>query len=226
MGIVAVLAALLLPFMQQMRERSMNIRCISNLRQIGVIVQAYVADRGMYPDSGFETEGAWYLQLEPYGLEIDKKVAGWRYNRLMYCPLSGKDGTGGWPAINSDYGLNRLVAGAGGSNPNGRMRPVNVTDPAQTVLMTETGNKTALSGDFRFRPETLGFLTDGPRASAAEYGGNAMWMAFRHPRPEGDSEDMRACHANTLFCDGHVESISWRDPKVQNRELRNETFRP
>ncbi|MFH1499431.1 MAG: type II secretion system protein [Verrucomicrobiota bacterium] len=47
-AIVGILAAILIPVVGQVRESSKNSRCVSNLRQFGVVIQAYAADNNGY----------------------------------------------------------------------------------------------------------------------------------------------------------------------------------
>ena len=61
LGIIAVLAALLLPGLRRARERASRIQCRSNLRQQGVAVATYISDYDaefplVYPHG----QGAWY----------------------------------------------------------------------------------------------------------------------------------------------------------------------
>ena len=53
-AIVGILVALLIPVVNRVRESAKNSRCVSNLRQFGVVIQAYAADnRGYLPPTGF-----------------------------------------------------------------------------------------------------------------------------------------------------------------------------
>jgi len=51
-AIIAILAAILLPALQQARERAVSSNCISNLKQMGVVSAMYMdAHRGFWPNS-------------------------------------------------------------------------------------------------------------------------------------------------------------------------------
>lgn len=49
LGVVGVLAALLLPAVQQIREKSRQVGCRNNLRQLALAAQAHVSTRGTFP---------------------------------------------------------------------------------------------------------------------------------------------------------------------------------
>jgi prepilin-type N-terminal cleavage/methylation domain-containing protein len=58
-AIIAILASLLLPALQQAREQGRSAKCISNLKQIGVVLAMYAGDcNGYYPS--WHTSGPWY----------------------------------------------------------------------------------------------------------------------------------------------------------------------
>ena len=55
-GIIAILSALLLPAVQSAREAARRVRCVANLRQIGVALHNYTTSWGGFPpsSSGFQ----------------------------------------------------------------------------------------------------------------------------------------------------------------------------
>ena len=53
-AIIGILAAILLPVVGRVRESAKSARCVSNLRQVGVAIHAYVQDnKGILPSTGF-----------------------------------------------------------------------------------------------------------------------------------------------------------------------------
>lgn len=74
-GIIAILAALLLPVLNRGKEASYNTVCKSNLRQIGIAIQNYVVDSKEYPIYGYtihndnpyyNLSAFWYDEIQPY----------------------------------------------------------------------------------------------------------------------------------------------------------------
>ena len=53
-AIITILAALLLPALNQARERGKAIKCVSNLKQLGLALNSYVSDnKGQFPPSAY-----------------------------------------------------------------------------------------------------------------------------------------------------------------------------
>ncbi|PWU14038.1 MAG: prepilin-type cleavage/methylation domain-containing protein [Verrucomicrobia bacterium] len=77
MGIIAVLAAMLLPALCRAREQSRRISCLSNLRQIGASASLYMAD---YNGSLFHHHEGWVLddgtQVESLPPSLDRVAGG------------------------------------------------------------------------------------------------------------------------------------------------------
>ena len=74
-AIIAILAAMLLPALQSARERGRSASCVSNLKQQGTGVQAYINDTDIFPVSAqgsrpgmFDDSGnmSWKIVIAPY----------------------------------------------------------------------------------------------------------------------------------------------------------------
>ena len=71
-AIIAILAAMLLPALQQARERAKGMTCVNNLKTIGVAVGFYHADNNMWHPS--KPGNTFFSDLLPYlGLPARKK---------------------------------------------------------------------------------------------------------------------------------------------------------
>lgn len=92
-SIIAILAAMLLPALNRAKESAMNIRCVSNLKQHGIILMEYINDSGGYSVTPDRSSGPWKILYE----------GGWMKNlNLMDCPSDKtrvpnlEDGYGSW----------------------------------------------------------------------------------------------------------------------------------
>lgn len=66
-GIIAILAALLLPALARAKQAANGIYCRNNLRQLGVALNLYVSDSRWYPYSAdFQRGVLWYVTLSNY----------------------------------------------------------------------------------------------------------------------------------------------------------------
>ncbi len=190
-AIIAVLAALLLPGLAHARRRAQNTACISNLRQLGLAMHAYLADHHVYPgflwQQGLDGEVTG-REREPYP-DMERGV--WR------CPLATwkpqpTNPVSGLPIGPASYGYNEWgVLKAGGLTDwlglaKGMMGVLEVRE-------AEVANPTDMMaiGDIFDGLGTLRRMDlDGLRQLALDLNGLS-----RH----GD-------RANVVFCDGHVES--------------------
>ena len=114
-AIIAILAALLMPALQQARERAQGMSCASNLKQLAMIYHFYAEDYRSYLPCRDNLIGG----FTPSGAAIDAKnwldgVVAYYLNRqnasqepvkLLRCP--SEDAT---EDITTNYGLNYLIA--------------------------------------------------------------------------------------------------------------------
>ena len=93
-AIIAILAAILLPALQQARERAMSTKCISNLKNLGSIAAMYTDSHKDYWPSGgnlTKTEDGclpWYGEMAKAKLMGGPTTRAWNTNRdpLSLCP--------------------------------------------------------------------------------------------------------------------------------------------
>ena len=84
-AIIAILAAMLLPALQQARARGMSAECSNRLKQIGTAHAMYIDDNKDYLACGYDPAGAyqqtcskahpaWVVRLAPY---LNLRVQDW-----------------------------------------------------------------------------------------------------------------------------------------------------
>jgi len=206
-AIIAVLAALLFPAVQAGLGRARNMKCISNLRQIGVGTLLYVqSNDGMMPpiDENAGVIGAssyrWFSSwIAPY---LQDKGSN---NVVWICPAdrAAKDFAG----RSCSYGINFdcLTDSANNyTNPYGSKLPYPysyVTRRAQVILLADSSGW----GDGSERSVKWGPMK----------GRNSVNVEFRHPQARASTvnaptdAELAGATANALFFDGHVESRSY-----------------
>lgn len=198
--IIAVLAALLFPVINNIRQRSKQSVSMNNLKQWGVALNRSLADNnGFLPDDGQGSTSikiaepkSWFNRLPPY---IDEKPL----SDPFYATNPPKPGDRSvWvnPAVPKDdgmkyvkppneflfcYAMNAYLYSSK-ENPNGKdhTQPLSrVEYPSATVFMSEKGD---------------GFANCVPKYIKAYFGA-------------GDPTYDKNNAAHFLFCDGHVELI-------------------
>lgn len=198
-AIIGILAALLLPALNQARERGRTVACLNNMRQWGLALGMYCDDwndympyegniQGEDVGSGFNV-GAWFNVLAPY-------VGGHRLMDLytqntpplpggkggiFSCPSSPKityTPTASVPYFS--YTMNRVLTGLSGQV----YKRSKCDRPTETVFLCESDN-----GTFSF---TDGYFIGDQGPSPV--------IPLRHPG--GD---------NFLFVDGHVQLFARKD---------------
>ena len=141
-AIIAILAAILFPVFQKVRENARRTACLSNLKQIGLAVTQYYQDAdeksppGVNPYGGAE---GWAGQIYTYVKSTD----------VFYCPDDSVTPrhNGAVPFNVSSYGYNSQISignpnpGAPGAKPDS-VNLAAYASPARTVLLFEVQNST------------------------------------------------------------------------------------
>ena len=89
-AIMAILAAMLLPALQQARERGKSTTCINNLKTIGTALMMYTGDyKGFFPAPYMKI--AWRNGMYPYTGVDPQKIETWKKQSMKdsgvyYCP--------------------------------------------------------------------------------------------------------------------------------------------
>jgi prepilin-type processing-associated H-X9-DG protein/prepilin-type N-terminal cleavage/methylation domain-containing protein len=184
--IISILSVLLMPTLKSTLDSARQIKCMSNLRQIGLALLSYSQE-----NDGLAVAGPqWTGKLLPY--VKDKKV--------FICPSSREiDGmvqslpeeyTHNWVSPGSSYELNMLSFSAGPPTP-----PSNYDNPP---CMVDTVKLSRFES-----PADTAWVWDGWSGMAAST--QALTNIFQKlllPRGARHKHGL-----NVLFCDGHVEFI-------------------
>ena len=153
--IIAALAAIVLATTRKMRQSADNARCISNLRQIGPLLELYKQDHNnTYPSPGIKESGnSWKMwdseDLAAYIYKGKKELNGAdnETGTIWECPSAKRDllSKGINPSNNnSGYGLNKALP----SNPvwvegqkqgphSSAITPINLEYPERTALIMD-----------------------------------------------------------------------------------------
>ena len=224
-AIIAILAAMLMPALQQARERGRTSSCQTNLKNVGLAGAFYTDSNdgwivpGTMPPFGYnnspDRKGVWYRILGGVGGGTNYGITGkWHQwsphvymGGMMHCP-SGNDAAGsdGTPIRwnFTDYDINYGLSGNFVNNNfvSGGVRKINVVKYAgSTIFVTE---RMPFAGNFGItRVVEVGYRhgTGDPRreSSPAVTNGSPEYYYYLTGT------------ANVLYIDGHVASRGIRD---------------
>jgi prepilin-type N-terminal cleavage/methylation domain-containing protein/prepilin-type processing-associated H-X9-DG protein len=82
-AIIGILAAMLLPVLQQAMRKARDVNCLSNLKQLGLAETLYITDNN---GSSFPYGGIWPRTLSPYYNEIAAQNS--NINQVIICPMT------------------------------------------------------------------------------------------------------------------------------------------
>ncbi len=209
-AIIAILASLLLPALNNARGRVKSIRCVNNLKQLGTINQLYMNDNNDYVAKAHTSalNSAWFYKLWPYmsdnKLTPEEIVARlpWE-NTVLFCPSNrNKENPTGLSEDNPySYSFNDYFH-AYPQNTAVQKKFNMVKYPSETALIGDTCRGAYLMG----RGYLASMLTDAELVKA----GFSALLATVHSatiEPKREFRHNSGKQVNILFLDGHAASL-------------------
>jgi prepilin-type N-terminal cleavage/methylation domain-containing protein/prepilin-type processing-associated H-X9-DG protein len=187
-AIIALLAALLLPALSRAKGKAQRIQCASNLHQLGLALQGYLADNRAYPFS------RWMVQLQEQLLSTSKPATNFLEKGVWRCPSA---------QFFKDFAAEGLTPMYYGYNAYGVLRVGDTSTALGLLGHTSSGAKASIRESEVTNPSDMMAIGD-------SFDGSPDFM--RTPSTElvryGNTFSRHQGKANVLFCEGHVESPS------------------
>jgi prepilin-type processing-associated H-X9-DG protein/prepilin-type N-terminal cleavage/methylation domain-containing protein len=197
-GIIAVLIAILLPALARARAQSIGVKCLSNLRQMGQAVHAYVAEnRGVFPLAYWDYDGdgnvdvGWDYSFVD-GTRVPGLIWGGSTNAaVQQCPaFDGRSNAGGDPFTGYNYNVGFI---------GGRYSITESAKPSVRLGQIRFPAHTAMFGDGQFSSGANKYMRS-PEPDVADTSPDTTRAAgtqgFRH---QG--------RTNVAYADGHAEAV-------------------
>ena len=206
-AIIAILAAMLLPALQQARERARATTCINNLKTVGSAVGFYHSDNKMWHPA--QPGGRFYSDLVPYLGLPSRKVSGTHLQEIdpykrapssVYCPSDtarmAVAATGGYNTsyLYNTYAMNYYTR-----------RDLDIVTYANQAYMRRLVNIKGAS--------SILYLVDGARAnnSGVTIAMN-QWPFKLTADPQGSRAEFRHGNsANVMYLDFHIKTVRYSD---------------
>lgn len=213
-AIIAILASMLMPALQQARERGRSSSCLSNGKQIGNAIMLYVdANDAMIPELSVKNaqggKVSWGAHLWNQKLVPNEK--------LFYCPTSTRvNAPSAWTdyrvnKISSsgtytefiDYGMNRMIVLAPNNKPPRVYKVTKVKSPSLTMF----------AGECNMPGQKKGCSTMAQAWGTVNSSNGVGSVAIRHKGT-----------GNFIFFDGHASSL--RNNCTIDPDSYSETYNP
>lgn len=184
--IISILAALVFPLIKSSVQNGQSVKCIANLKQLGIEINLYAAENGVYPKS-------------PSPPAIWMNVAYMSSNWLCPSRFIKKDNSGS--TFTPAYAPNSLIF-----TTNSDVRPVSISRPGEIIALIDCDQRSPSGWAIPF------FSVSGSSSAATA---NQPITGSPVTIPDVDicqgPAGFRYRHqgkANALFLDGHVQSFT------------------
>jgi prepilin-type N-terminal cleavage/methylation domain-containing protein/prepilin-type processing-associated H-X9-DG protein len=220
-GVIGILAGLLLPALSRAKERGRAIRCVSNLKQVGLGFNYYTDDHDLYPPGRQASVTQWDLCVGTYLGGSPDPLTPEARTELFMCPSATARNSGTVLNYSANPNVCKEITGAVGQVPaNGVARAADVIMVADAIQYAPDGSSHAILWGVLGSSGWPIYWNDGNPANAGQ------------PIPVGLDQDevidlndpsgsnFRYRHSgkvNALFGDSHVESIA--KGHVQDRHV-------
>jgi prepilin-type processing-associated H-X9-DG protein len=234
-AIVGILAGLLVPALVRAKQRALSAQCQSNLRQVGIALTMYVGDYGAYPPqiikivTSPQTNFLFWDPLIIRGASMSESL-----RKLLGCPATKPVGDSSVPNDRQVTPVNGgVVVMSGwqhyGYNALGCFNSIGTygLGPCSTGI---SESQVSLPADMLAIGDAF---VNGPKASVIESWaigeGDILWRTdwdhfYSTLDLQGDSDfaqrvrislarspERHNKHANVVFCDGHVASLTFHE---------------
>ena len=209
--IIAILAAMLLPALNRAREMARGSSCISNLKQLGIILTNYTIDNNdwyvacyggkMYSPSGADANAPWCYLLYRAGytnaVYFSKYGSGYRVPRYFACPSIKSYINEIRVPVYKNMVFPTYIYGM----------PSTLYDEANTLYYTD---------GIVFKLTDRKYAPNGParRAYLADSGNTGGFPWYIWNARAGTNQALMLIHnkrANIAFLDGHVETFGAKE---------------